>query len=98
MTDIIERLDWLCCGCGKPSPNRDRVCDCATDSLYRRANGKMEHEIKRLTPHEIALQEIETLASRRGPADTIDALRQIQARAKSALKARAVSEKETQTS
>jgi hypothetical protein len=26
---------WLCAGCGKPSVNRERTCECPTGCLYR---------------------------------------------------------------
>jgi hypothetical protein len=34
--DVIPKLKlWKCCGCGAPSPDRKRSCDCVTDCLYR---------------------------------------------------------------
>lgn len=30
--------EWVCCGCGAPSPELKRVCDCPTGLLYDRNN------------------------------------------------------------
>jgi len=42
--DIIPELKpWKCCGCGAPSPDRKRACDCATNCVSR--NGEIATKI-----------------------------------------------------
>lgn len=37
---------WRCPGCGALSPNRERVCKCATSVVCRTVDGKMEQAWK----------------------------------------------------
>jgi hypothetical protein len=48
--------EWKCCGCGKPSPKLERVCDCATGVLFRIVNGKIEHEVATAPPTDAGKQ------------------------------------------
>lgn len=47
----MNEQDWKCCGCGKPSPNRERVCDCPTNCVSQgnRSAWKVDPGARRLS-------------------------------------------------
>lgn len=42
--------DWKCAGCGKPSPDHRRNCECATSVLFRQTDKGIEHVVKTIVP------------------------------------------------